>query len=175
MKNGITLRWLRGSLLITVVTVCLAEALFLYLLFQSYYGSVRQSMVTRFSAMTGQLQVYTADTDEETAQERSLALRNMVEQFSGKDKYEFLLLDSYGGVIAASSGTSAAGIVSKASSRAITSAKLLLVHWRPSDFASSEVMWPAASYSGRPSAPTRQNAQTPPTGEGLAPRTPPSP
>ena len=114
MKNGITLRWLRGSLLITVVTVCLAEALFLYLLFQSYYGSVRQSMVTRFSAMTGQLQVYTADTDEETAQERSLALRNMVEQFSGKDKYEFLLLDSYGGVIAASSGTSAAGIVSNA-------------------------------------------------------------
>ena len=35
----------------------------------------------------------------------------MVEQFSDKDKYEFMLLDSYGGVIASSSGTDAEGIV----------------------------------------------------------------
>jgi len=35
----------------------------------------------------------------------------MVEQFADKDKYEFMLLDSYGGVIASSSGTNADGIV----------------------------------------------------------------
>ena len=35
-----------------------------------------------------------------------------VEQFADKDKYEFMLLDSYGGVIASSSGTDAEGIVS---------------------------------------------------------------
>ncbi len=35
----------------------------------------------------------------------------MVEQFADKDKYEFMLLDSYGGVIASSSGTDADGIV----------------------------------------------------------------
>ena len=34
-----------------------------------------------------------------------------MEQFSDKDKYEFMLLDSYGGVIASSSGTDAEGIV----------------------------------------------------------------
>ena len=35
----------------------------------------------------------------------------MVEQFADKDKYEFMLLDGYGGVIASSSGTGADGIV----------------------------------------------------------------
>ncbi len=114
MKSGITTRWLRGSLLITVITVVMAESLFLYLLTQNYYGSVRQSMVTRFSSMTGQLQMYSGDTNEDASQSRSLALRRMVEQFSEKDKYEFILLDAYGSVIAASSGTSAEGIVSTA-------------------------------------------------------------
>ena len=36
----------------------------------------------------------------------------LVMQFADKDKYEFMLLDSYGGVIASSSGTDAEGIVS---------------------------------------------------------------
>ena len=40
-----------------------------------------------------------------------MALRRMVEQFADKDKYEFMLLDGYGGVIASSSGTGADGIV----------------------------------------------------------------
>jgi signal transduction histidine kinase len=112
MKSGITRRWLRGSLLITIVAVAVAEAVFVYLFSQNYYGSVRQAMVTRFSAMTGQLQMYSGDTEDATAAARSLALRHMVEQFSDKDKYEFMLLDAYGSVIATSSGTSASGIVS---------------------------------------------------------------
>ena len=117
MKSGITQRWLRGSLAVTVLVVAVAEALFLYLFTQSYYGSVRQSMVTRFSSMSGQLKMYTGETAEETAQLRSLALRRMVEQFGEKDKYEFMLLDAYGNVIASSSGTSAAGILTDADLR----------------------------------------------------------
>ena len=52
------------------------------------------------------------DTAQKAAANRSVALRRMVEQFSDKDKYEFMLLDSYGGVIASSSGTDAEGILS---------------------------------------------------------------
>ena len=85
MRSGITRRWLRGNLLITVLVVLLAEAMFLYSYTRSYYGSVQQIMYRRFSS---------------------------VEQFADKDKYEFMLLDSYGGVIASSSGTDAEGIVS---------------------------------------------------------------
>ena len=108
MRSGITRRWLRGNLLITVLVVLLAEAMFLYSYTRSYYGSVQQIMYRRFSSVTGQLKMYTGDTAQSAAASRSLALRRMVEQFADKDKYEFMLLDSYGGVIASSSGTDAA-------------------------------------------------------------------
>ena len=111
MRSGITRRWLRGSLLITVLLVLLAETMFLYNYTRSYYNSVQQTMYRRFSSVSGQLKMYTGDTVQSTAATRSVALRRMVEQFADKDKYEFMLLDSYGGVIASSSGTNADGIV----------------------------------------------------------------
>ena len=111
MRSGITRRWLRGSLLITVLLVLLAEAMFLYSYTRGYYNSVQQTMYRRFSSVSGQLKMYTGDTAQSTAATRSVALRRMVEQFADKDKYEFMLLDRYGGVIASSSGTNAEGIV----------------------------------------------------------------
>ena len=113
MRSGITRRWLRGSLLITVLLVLLVEVMFLYSATRSYYNGVQQTMYRRFSSITGQLKMYTGETSQKTAASRSVALRRMVEQFSDKDKYEFMLLDSYGGVIASSSGTDADGIVTQ--------------------------------------------------------------
>ena len=114
MRSGITRRWLRGSLLITVLLVLLAETMFLYNYTRSYYNSVQQTMYRRFSSVSGQLKMYTGDTVQSTAATRSVALRRMVEQFADKDKYEFMLLDSYGSVIASSSGTDAEGILTSA-------------------------------------------------------------
>lgn len=111
MRSGITRRWLRGSLLITILLVLTAEVMFLYSYTRSYYNSVQQAMLSRFSSITGQLKMYTGETPQKTAASRSVALRRMVEQFADKDKYEFMLLDSYGEVIASSSGTAASGIV----------------------------------------------------------------
>jgi signal transduction histidine kinase len=111
MKSGITRRWLRGSLLITVLLVLVAEGMFVYTYTRSYYDSVQQAMYSRFSSITGQLKMYTGETAQKRATNRSVALRRMVEQFSDKDRYEFMLLDRYGDVIASSSGTDAAGIV----------------------------------------------------------------
>ena len=99
MRSGITHRWLRGSLFLTVLLVLLVESMFVYNFSRSYYNSVQQTMM------------YTGDTAQKTAANRSVALRRMVEQFADKDKYEFMLLDGYGGVIASSSGTGADGIV----------------------------------------------------------------
>ena len=42
MRSGITRRWLRGSLLITVLLVLLAETMFLYNYTRGYYNSVQQ-------------------------------------------------------------------------------------------------------------------------------------
>ena len=112
MRSGITHRWLRGSLFLTVLLVLLVESMFVYNFSRSYYNSVQQTMMRRFSSINGQLKMYTGDTAQKTATNRSVALRRMVEQFADKDKYEFMLLDSYGGVIASSSGTDAEGILS---------------------------------------------------------------
>ena len=111
MRSGITRRWLCGSLLMTVLLVLLVEGMFLYSCTRSYYNSVQQTMYRRFSSISGQLKMYTGDTAQKASASRSVALRRMVEQFSDKDKYEFMLLDSYGSVIASSSGTDAEGIL----------------------------------------------------------------
>ena len=55
MRSGITRRWLRGSLLITVLLVLLVEVMFLYSATRSYYNGVQQTMYRRFSSITGQL------------------------------------------------------------------------------------------------------------------------
>ena len=114
MRSGITRRWLGGSLLMTVLLVLLVEGMFLYSCTRSYYNSVQQTMYRRFSSISGQLKMYTGDTAQKASASRSVALRRMVEQFSDKDKYEFMLLDSYGSVIASSSGTDAEGILTSA-------------------------------------------------------------
>ena len=114
MRSGITRRWLCGSLLLTVLLVLLVEGMFLYSCTRSYYNSVQQTMYRRFSSISGQLKMYTGDTAQKASASRSVALRRMVEQFSDKDKYEFMLLDSYGSVIASSSGTDAEGILTSA-------------------------------------------------------------
>ena len=98
--------------MLTVLLLMLVEGMFLYSCARNYYNSVQQTMYRRFSSVNGQLKMYTGDTAQKAAANRSVALRRMVEQFSDKDKYEFMLLDSYGGVIASSSGTDAEGILS---------------------------------------------------------------
>ena len=82
MRSGITNRWLRGSLFLTVLLVLLVESMFVYNFGRSYYNSVQQTMYRRFSSVTGQLKVYTADTVYSAAANRSMALRRMVEQYS---------------------------------------------------------------------------------------------
>ena len=109
LRSGITRRWARGSLLVIVLLLAVIEGMFLYSTIQGYYDGVQQSMYRRFSSINGQLKVYSSGTVQRTAASRSFALRRMVEQFSDKDKYEFMLLDGSGNVIASTSGTNAGG------------------------------------------------------------------
>ena len=102
--NSITKRWLTGSLLVTLVALILGEAVFLLANRQSYYSGVQQAILSRFSSISGQLKMNVGPTAAATAQARSLALRRMVEQFDAKDKFEFMLLDADGELIATSSG-----------------------------------------------------------------------
>lgn len=104
--QSITRRWLRGSLLITALILAAAVGLFLYYTHQNLYGGVQRAMQSRFSTIVGRLQATgTAGSTQATSESRSQSLRRTVEQFDEKDKFEFMLLDSSGVVLAASSGT----------------------------------------------------------------------
>ena len=72
MRSGITNRWLRGSLFLTVLLVLLVESMFVYNFGRSYYNSVQQTMMRRFSSINGQLKMYTGDTAQKTAANRSV-------------------------------------------------------------------------------------------------------
>lgn len=76
--TGITRRWLRGSMLLTAAMLVVFVGLFMYFSRQTYYSGVEQAIMSRFSAISGQLKITTASTVAETSQSRSLALRRMV-------------------------------------------------------------------------------------------------
>lgn len=102
--KSITRRWLHSSLLITFLLVAIAISIYVYTLYNSCYNGVQQVMLSRISSMSGQLKITTGQSAQQTAQKRNLLLRRMVEQFDEKDKFEFMLLDSTGRIIATSSG-----------------------------------------------------------------------
>ena len=105
-KTSITQRWIKGSLLIMVLVLVAAEAIFLYNSYRELYGGVQHAIENRFSTIAGRLQATgTAGDSMETSESRAQALRRTVEQFDEKDKFEFMLLDAQGVILATSSGT----------------------------------------------------------------------
>ena len=55
-SSSIIRRWVRGSLLITVLVLVLAEGLFLYYSYNDLYGGVERAVENRFSTVVGRLQ-----------------------------------------------------------------------------------------------------------------------
>ena len=96
-ETSIIQRWVKGSLLIMVLVLFAAEALFLYTSYRELYGGVQRAIESRFSTISGRLQATgTAGDSRETSESRGQALRRTVEQFDEKDKFEFMLLDAQG-------------------------------------------------------------------------------
>lgn len=102
--SSITRRWLRGSLLVTLLLVAVAEGLFVYATWSGYYNGARQAILSRISSISGQLNIVTGANPALTASSRSQLLHRAVEQFDEKDKFEFMLLDSSGQPLITSSG-----------------------------------------------------------------------
>ena len=81
-STSIIRRWIRGSLLITVLVLVLAEGLFLYYSYNDLYGGVERAVENRFSTVVGRLQATgTAGDTATTAESRANVLRRVVEQF----------------------------------------------------------------------------------------------
>lgn len=98
--NSITKRWIRGSLLLTIALLLVAEGLLAAWTINTYKSSVRQSMMARMNTLSGQLSVTATLSDEE----RDEILLRTVTEFGETDKFELMLVDQSGRVIATSSG-----------------------------------------------------------------------
>ncbi|MEG0339172.1 MAG: sensor histidine kinase, partial [Oscillospiraceae bacterium] len=68
--NSITKRWMRGSLLITILVLLMAESVFLYFTISNYYDGARRAIMMRINSMSTQLEVSSSTPDG-----RSIALR----------------------------------------------------------------------------------------------------
>lgn len=99
-KKSIVWRWASGSLLLTLAVLAVAEIVFLLFIHNSYYGAARQALSGRISAIDGQL---TARSGASAA-ERAAVISRMAEEFSEKDKFELLLYNLKGEIVATSSG-----------------------------------------------------------------------
>ena len=97
--NSITERWVRGSLLITIAVLLVAEAVFLYFTIVNYYDGARRAIMARVNTLTVQL-----SASAQTEDGRNVVLRRMVEQFAEKDKFELMLMDYTGHVATSSTG-----------------------------------------------------------------------
>ncbi len=109
MKSSITKRWLKGSLLITAISLLLAAFLLSYFIADTYYDSARQAIQSRLENISGQLFVASSVTPTE----RAATLNRMVEEFTEDSKFEFMLLNQNGAIVASTgSGTGYTGITS---------------------------------------------------------------
>ena len=106
MRYGITRKWITTNLLLLLLLLIGAEAIFISSMYTSYYDGVRRAMDNRFYSISGSLKVTGTQQKDAAAaaQDRSLLLRQMVEQFDAKDRFELMLLRQGGQILSTSSG-----------------------------------------------------------------------
>ncbi len=105
--NSITKRWVRGSLLVTVLMCFVAEAVFLYYSVTTYYDGARRALSTRAATIIVQMNASSAQSSES----RGVLLRRMVEQFAEKDRFELMLVSATGRTVVTSTGYTPEGAV----------------------------------------------------------------
>lgn len=101
-KKSITKRWLVNNLGVVLMILMIIEMIFIYIAQNYYYGSARQYIVSRLNSVTSILSLYADDPSVNFSTE----VRNMLENFSEKDKMELMAINSKGHVALTSSGFS---------------------------------------------------------------------
>ena len=101
--RGITQRWIATSLLSTIVILAVAAVTIFFSLRSSYYANARQALDYRLRSTMRSVPTASSGMSE---QEKIAKLRGLVQDFSEKDKFEFMLVDGNGKVLVTSSGFS---------------------------------------------------------------------
>ncbi len=100
MRSSITRRWVRGNLVIIISILLIAEVLAVFFIRQSYYTAATNAILSRVNTVNGTL---TASSGMSSA-ERSRLLYNMSEEFTEKDKFEFMFIGDDGNILTTSTG-----------------------------------------------------------------------
>ena len=108
--NSITKRWIKGSLLIILMLLTVAEFFLMAAFRNSYYSAAQTALTNRINTMEGTLTA----TGNMKPEEKQQLLFHLTGEFAEKESFEFMLLDDEGNILATSSGFNPAGTQHKA-------------------------------------------------------------
>lgn len=100
MSSSITKRWIRGSLATTIMVMMAAMVLLAVYVRNSYYSAAENIILTRINTINGTLTASANQSDSE----RTRLLYRMSEEFTEKDKFEFMFIGTDGKIMATSTG-----------------------------------------------------------------------
>ena len=103
--NSITKRWIKGSLLMIILLLIIAESFMMITFRNAYYSEVETALTNRINTIEGTL----AASAKLSGAEKEKLLFNLTNEFGEKDKFELMLLGETGQVLATSSGFHPAG------------------------------------------------------------------
>lgn len=91
-KKSITKRWLLNNMGIILMIMMVLEMILIYVVQNYYYNSAKQYLTSKLNAVTSVLSLYADDGTVNFSSE----VRNMVENFSEKDRMELMAINSKG-------------------------------------------------------------------------------
>lgn len=97
-KHSITIRWAFNTLGLVLLVLAAVSVLTLFMARNYYFGTVRQYLVSRMETVSGSLSRFSGSASYRTE------VRNTVEQFSEKERFELMAIDDAGKVTLTSSG-----------------------------------------------------------------------
>ena len=103
--NSITKRWIKGSLLIIIILLAVAEIFLVTTFRNSYYSSAQTALTNRINTIEGTLAAYGRMSGEE----KQRLMFRLTEEFAEKESFELMLLNDAGNILATSSGLNPVG------------------------------------------------------------------
>ena len=103
--NSITKRWIKGSLLIIIILLAVAEIFLVTTFRNSYYSAAQTALTNRVNTIEGTLAAYGRMSGEE----KQRLMFRLTDEFAEKESFELMLLDDTGEILATSSGLNPVG------------------------------------------------------------------
>ena len=99
-KSSITKRWIKGSLVSTMLVLLLAMGFLVVFARNSYYSAAENAILSRINTINGTITASSRMSESE----RTAMLYRMSEDFTEKDKFEFMFIGTNGKILATSTG-----------------------------------------------------------------------